>query len=82
MKPLRFYEHFACAYGTIWLAMLGCSLLSQQHINTGAFGLFGFPVIALVYAFIRRAVQEPGVDEKAGLLFEIQKLRAALQDRE
>jgi len=80
MRPLRFYEHFACAYGTIWLVLLGCSLLIQEHIDVGAFGLFGFPIIALVYAFIRKAGQGQMVDERAALLSEIQELRAALQD--
>ena len=28
--------------------------MTQSHINTGVFGLLGFPVIALIYAFIRR----------------------------
>ena len=55
MKPLRFYEHFACAYGTIWMVLLGVSLLTQQSIDAGEFGLYGFPVIALIYAFARRA---------------------------
>jgi hypothetical protein len=50
---MKFYGHFAAAYGTIWLLLLGLSLITQSHINAGAFGLFGFPVIALVYALIR-----------------------------
>jgi hypothetical protein len=50
---MRFYGHFAAAYGTIWLLLLGCSLITQSHINAGPFGLFGFPIIAFVYALIR-----------------------------
>ena len=77
MTPLRFYEHFACAYGTIWLLLLACSLLTQGHINAGAFGLFGFPIIALVDAFIRKTNQGPTVDE---LRYEIEMLRTALHN--
>ena len=79
MKPLRFYEHFACAYGTIWLVLLGLSLLTRSHIDAGAFGLFGFPIIALVYAFIRKSGQVPVLDEKDALMSEIRELREALQ---
>jgi len=50
---MKFYGHFAAAYGTIWLLLLGLSLITQSHIDAGAFGLFGFPIIALVYALIR-----------------------------
>lgn len=82
MTPLRFYEHFACGYGTIWLLLLTFSLLIQEHINTGPFGLFGFPVIALVYAFIRRANQGKIVDEREALRSEIDKLWTALQDKD
>ena len=81
MKPLRFYEHFACAYGTLWLILLACSIVTQEHINAGAFGAIGFPVIALVYAFIRLLLREPVVDGRAELLSEIVKLRAALEDK-
>ena len=53
MTPLRFYEHFA--YGTIWLLVLAIALATQQHIDTGLFGLIGFPVISLIYAFVRKS---------------------------
>jgi hypothetical protein len=50
---MKFYGHFAAAYGTIWLLMLGLSLITQSRIDAGAFGLCGFPIIAFVYALIR-----------------------------
>ena len=53
MKPRRFYEHFACAYGTLWLLLVLIAVLTKSGIRTGLFGLIGFPVIALVYAFCR-----------------------------
>ena len=76
MKPLRFYEHFACAYGTIWLVMLVVALLTQSNIDTGAFGMFGFPVIALIYALFRRAGAQaaPKDDDVAGLQRRITQL--------
>jgi len=81
MRPLRFYEHFACAYGTIWLVLLACAFLIQEHIDAGAFGLFGFPVIALIYAFIRKAGESAVADEREALRAEIARLRAALEER-
>ena len=53
----RFYGHFAAAYGTFWLVLLGAALLSQSHIAAGEFGLFGFPIIAFIYAAIRVSSQ-------------------------
>ena len=49
----RFYGHFAAAYGTFWFVLLCAALVSQSHIDAGAFGMIGFPLIALVYAAIR-----------------------------
>jgi hypothetical protein len=77
MKPLRFYEHFACAYGTIWLLLLACSFAIQEHIDAGAFGLFGFPVIALIYAFVRRSSDKRNSDEIAAIRGELDDLRQA-----
>ena len=51
---VSWYTDFAACYGTMWLVMLGAALVSSSHINAGAFGMFGFPVIAAVYAFFRR----------------------------
>ena len=50
---LKFYGHFAAAYGTIWLILMGAALVSQSHINAGEFGLYGFPIIAALYAAVR-----------------------------
>jgi uncharacterized membrane protein len=58
MKPLRFYEHFACGYGTIWLSLTFSTLVTRQHLNTGWFGLIGYPIIALIYAFVRKSYEE------------------------
>jgi hypothetical protein len=57
-----------------WLIMLGLSLITQSHINAGAFGLFGFPIIALVYALIR-----VGADQSPS---EIQWLRQRVAELE
>ena len=67
MKPLRFYEHFACAYGTIWLLLMLVALITQSHIDAGLFGLIGFPIMALIYAFIRKAGSQKNGDELAEL---------------
>ena len=61
--------------------MLGCSVVLQKHIATGAFGMFGFPVIALVYAFIRWGIQGQIVDQTAALSAQIKELQATLQEQ-
>ena len=53
MKFWIFYQHFAVAYGTFWLLMLLAAFATQSNINAGEFGLFGFPIMALAYAFFR-----------------------------
>ena len=59
------YKNFACAYGTLWLVMLSLAVLTQSHVNTGAFGLFGFPVIAIIYALIKKQKYENETDQEA-----------------
>jgi hypothetical protein len=49
----RFYGHFAAAYGTMCLVMVLLAVVTQSHIETGLFGLIGFPIIALIYAAVR-----------------------------
>lgn len=56
MGFIRFYGHFAAAYGTLWLVMLFIAFVTQSHIDTGLFGLVGFPIIALIYATARMVV--------------------------
>jgi len=69
MKFAKFYGHFAAAYGTCWLVLLLAALVSQSHINAGAFGMFGFPVIALIYAIVRSVSATTGaLDEELALL--------------
>ena len=50
-----FWTYFTSGYGMLWLTLLFCSLITQTHIDAGLFGLIGFPLIALVYAGIRRS---------------------------
>jgi hypothetical protein len=49
----KFYGRFAAAYGTLWLAMLLAAWVTQSSINAGIYGRFGFPALALFYAFVR-----------------------------
>jgi len=53
-----FYTYFSSGYGTLWLVLLAVSIISQSRVDTGNFGLFGFPVIAAIYAFFRRSTDE------------------------
>jgi hypothetical protein len=50
-----FYTYFSSGYGTIWLIMIGWSLITRNHLETGSFGLIGFPIIAAIYAALRRS---------------------------
>ena len=50
-KGNTLYKNFACAYGTLWLITFSLALITQSHIDTGAFGLIGFPIIAIIYSF-------------------------------
>jgi hypothetical protein len=51
---MRFYGHFAAAYGTCWLAMLVAALVLGSNVNAGAVGFFGFPAVSFIYAVGRR----------------------------
>lgn len=53
MNWSTFYKDFAAGYGTCWLIMLVLAVLTQSHINAGAFGALGFPVIGLIYAWMQ-----------------------------
>ncbi len=82
MTPLRFYEHLACAIGTIWLLLLSWSLLFQEPINVGGFGLFGLAIMALIYAYIRKSKEESQSDESLELICEITRLRNLLENQD
>ena len=61
---MKFYGHFAAAYGTCWLVVLVVAFLTGSHIETGLFGLVGFPLGALAYAAFRVTASER--DESSG----------------
>ena len=71
----RFYLHFASAYGTFWLVLMAAAVIGQTHIDAGAFGLIGFPVIAGLYAVVR--LQQPTPES-----VEIARLRRQMADRD
>ena len=39
----------------MWLALFLWSFISHSNVRAGEFGYYGFPIIALVYAFYRRS---------------------------
>ena len=57
MNWSKLYYDFAAAYGTLWLIMVGVAMLTQSHINTGMFGVIGFPVIAAIYVWLKWMLQ-------------------------
>ena len=63
----RFYGHFAAAYGTIWFALMLAAVVSQSQIDTGELGFYGFPVVALLYAWVRVATNDTRDEELSDL---------------
>ena len=78
---LRFYGHFAAAYGTLWLSLLLVSVATQTYINTGIIGFYGFPVIALIYAIIRRVADSECPSERDYLRWRVRELEGQLANR-
>ncbi len=77
----RFYGHFAAAYGTIWFCLMLAAVVSQSRIDAGAFGLYGFPIIALVYAILRSLATTGQASEIKLLRKRIRRLEAELSNR-
>jgi len=80
MSFARFYGHFAAAYGTFWLILLLVAVVSQSHVDAGGFGMFGFPLIALVYAVIRTTTTARETDEVQQLRERVARLEGALEE--
>jgi hypothetical protein len=80
----QFYFDFASVYGTCWLIMLTVAVVTTSHINAGAFGMYGFPVLGLMYATwaaIRRSETGPAVaDQLESLRREVASLRHSLRE--
>ena len=63
-----FWTYFTSGYGTLCLVLLGLSLITQSHIDAGLFGLIGFPIIAGIYAWIRRSKDDESTESKVTVL--------------
>lgn len=59
----EFYRHFAQAYGTLWIVVVAFALVTQNDIALGEWGMFGFPVAALAYAF-RQKMRQSSADDR------------------
>ena len=69
-----FYGHFAAAYGTLWLVVVILAVLTQSHVQTGIFGVFGFPIVSLFYAIARTVMADPAdVRELEGRLDSLER---------
>ena len=53
MNTIKLYSYFAAAYGSCWLLLFLCAFVTQSRIDLGELGLFGFPAISAVYAYLR-----------------------------
>ena len=80
MGLARFYGHFAAAYGTFWFVIFAVALLTQSNVNAGEFGLYGFPLIALLYAFVRMTMTPQTPGEVAQLRERVARLEGALDE--
>lgn len=49
-----FFTYFTSGFGTLFLVALLVSLVTGERVDTGAFGLIGFPLLALLYAIARK----------------------------
>jgi hypothetical protein len=78
---IRFYGHFAAAYGSIWFGLMICAVVSQSRINTGEFGLYGFPILALLYAIFRCLGSDSPEYRIEMLQMRIRTLEAQLEQR-
>ena len=78
---MRFYGHFAAAYGTIWFCLMLAAVITQSHINAGPFGVWGFPVIAVFYALLRSAGGDPQAAELEFLRERVRWLEEELANR-
>ncbi len=58
-----FFTYFTSGIGTLVLSAFLLSSMIQRHIELGYFGLFGFPLIALVYAITRKAMAPEATTE-------------------
>jgi hypothetical protein len=53
MNTIKFYGHFAAAYGSCWLLLLLCAFVTQSRIDLGGLGFFGLPAVSTAYAYLR-----------------------------
>jgi hypothetical protein len=61
MKTLKFYGHFAAAFGSLWIFFFLIALVTQSRINLGSLGFIGFPIASAVYAHLRMK-GDPGLE--------------------
>ena len=55
-------------------------MVSQSSVNIGGFGVFGFPLVALLYAFVRMAGSSGSTREVAQLREHVAWLEGALEE--
>ena len=75
----KFWLHFTSGYGAIWFILMLAAVLTHSRINTGEFGLFGFPILALIYASIRMQLKSRLESDYDELLEENRRLKSENQ---
>ena len=59
--------YFTSGYGICFLVLFIMFLLTQEDVQVGEFGLWGFPIIALFYAIIRTSIDSAAIPPKRRL---------------
>jgi hypothetical protein len=49
----RFYGYFASFIGTVCLVLFVVSAFTKMRVELGLFGLYGIPILGLIYSFLR-----------------------------
>lgn len=62
-----FWTYFSSCFGTLFLLILAFSFLTQSYVDTGLFGLVGFPLISIIYAAKRRSLDTEKLEENSDL---------------
>jgi hypothetical protein len=61
MQIVKFYGYFAACYGSLWILLILAAFVTQSHIDLGALGFYGFPLLSAIYATLR-IKKNPGLE--------------------
>jgi hypothetical protein len=53
MRIVKFYGHFAAAFGSIVILLFLLAFITQGRVNLGVLGMIGIPIACAIYAHQR-----------------------------